>query len=150
MDDYLALGALIIARLKDLDLGIPPANVISARDLTGVQEKAQLTPAVQVYYWGDLLGAEAATKQGRLITQQWITVVQVKNARDQRSGEAARADAGPLAQSVITGLQGWRPGPGYGPMSRFAAPRPLYSPGGFLYVPLGWQSQISTQGNPSQ
>lgn len=144
IDDYLSLEPLLIERLRESVTDI--RHVLNAADLAGVKQAAQSTPAIHVLYYGDRLGDSAGTKRARHVYQQWLTIMVIKDVRSQRTGQAAREQAGPFITGIIQALQGWKPGAGFGELARFIGPRPFYQPGGFLYVPLGWESLIATEG----
>ncbi|HET7300110.1 MAG TPA: hypothetical protein VFJ01_05600, partial [Oleiagrimonas sp.] len=116
-------------RLKaQLDASI---TVLAARDLAGVKEMMQITPAVQVY-GGEYTPMESAhTGRVTVVDQLWTVVVVVRNAIDQKAATAARGDAGPICDAVLAALLGW---PHTDPADRrlrlTRAPAPLWSPGG--------------------
>ncbi len=147
--DYLVAEGLILARLEAelADLSSSAGlKVLSAADLAGVAEGAQHTPAVHVIYMGDQVPGGDAVDEGNyhLIRQRWMAVVAVRNARSQRTGQAARDAAGPILSRVIQVLSGWRPGQGLGPLRRVSAPAPAFTPGGFAYFPLQFEITLVT------
>lgn len=134
--DYLELEGLIMARLA---AGVAGVRVLSAADLAGVAEEAQVTPAIHVIYAGDRI-VESDQYGTARVAQQWLVVVAVRNARSQRRGEAARSDAGPIAQQVLATMKGWEPGSRWSYARRVAAPKPVFS-AGFLYVPFQFEME---------
>jgi hypothetical protein len=144
IEDYLAAEPLIIARLAER---VTDATTLTAADLQGVAEKAQVTPAIHVIYAGDVVPGGAAVDEGNyhLIRQQWMTVIAVRSARGQRSGSGARELAGPLITGAIKALASWRPVQGLGRLRRVPAPRPTFTPGGFAYFPLQWELDVMTE-----
>lgn len=138
----------LIARLQaKLDASI---TVLSARDLVGVKETLQAAPAVQVY-GGDYAPVEDS-KPGRVavVQQNWLCVVTVRNSSTQKTGAAARSDAGPICDAVLDALLGW---PLTDPADRrlqlARAPAPMWTPGGFGYYPLAFTRRITVAGTPT-
>lgn len=123
-------------------------RILSSADLAGLQESAQITPAIHVLYDGDELmageGAQAEQGAVQLIRQRWLVVVTVRNARAIQSGAGARSDAGPLITAALQAVSGWRAGEDYGPLERaVGAPAPLYT-AGYAYFPLLFTTVIET------
>ncbi len=145
MADYLAAEGLIVGRLE-ASLGAQVRAVFSAADLAGVAEQAQITPAVHVVYDGDRLGDEAGRHRAQQVYQRWLVIVAVRNAKGQATGKGARESAGPIISAVLAALQGWQPSPDHQPLRRIDAPRPVFSPGGFAYFPLAFETRIDTEG----
>lgn len=144
--DYLAAEALIIARLEDR-LAADGVKVLAAADLAGVEERKQIVPAVHVLYDGDRLGQSVSRGIQHQVYQRWFAVVAVRNARGQATGAAARSAAGPLITKTIQALAGWAPSSDHQPLVRVSAPRPRFSPGGFAYFPLAFETRIETGGS---
>lgn len=147
--DYLVAEGLILARLEAelADLSSSAGlKVLSAADLAGVAEGAQHTPSVHVVYNGDVIPGGDSVDEGNyhVIQQRWIVVVAVRNAGNQRTGKAARDDAGPIISRVIKALSGWRPGQGLSPLRRVTAPGPAFTPGGYAYFPLQFEITLMT------
>lgn len=143
-EDYLAAEQALIERLK---AEVPGVTIQSAPDLAGITEDRQITPAVIVLYAGDQVPGGDAVDQGdyHRIKQRWMTVVAVRSAKGQRSGEGVRDAAGPLLSKVIQALGGWRPEKGFGRMVRESAPRPAFTRGGYGYFPLQWGIDLLTR-----
>lgn len=137
-DNFLALEPLIIARLRE----VLPAHVyvLSAAELANVAESTQPTPAVHVLYTG-ARPTEAEQPGFLTFEQTWLTVVAGRNVSDTTSGEAARADAGPLAMQVLGALHRHK-FPNARPMTAAKAPSAGFSAGHF-YLPLAWTASIS-------
>lgn len=141
---YLDAEQLIIDQLK---LRVPDVRaVFSTAELVGVEEAAQVTPALHVIYDGDRLAGSAGRGAAQTVYQQWIVVVAVRSARDQRGGSGARYNAGPIINDALAALSGWQPSNLHGPLQRVQAPLPGYSQGGFGYFPLAFESAIVTGG----
>lgn len=145
--DYLAAEELIITRLGPSGKNVT-RHILSATDLAGVDEQKQLTPAVFVLYDGDRLGDSAGRNSGQMIYQKWLLIVAVRNVKGQKTGKGARDEAGPIITKVLDAMLGWSPGTDYQPMQRVVAPRPGYSPGGYAYFPLAFETRVTTGGTP--
>lgn len=144
MDNYLCTESAIIDRVK----GQVPSlkGVFSASDLDGVTEAQQITPAAHVLYLGDKVietsNGRSALGDRQEVDQVWAVVLAVRNARTQITGEAARADAGPLIVAILKALQGWKPETGFTPLKRTNAPGPGFK-SGFGYFPLYFTTRVS-------
>jgi hypothetical protein len=139
MDNYLSAEQLIIDRLEAQIDGV---HVLSAADLSGVDERSQVTPAVHVVYDGDDLGDRAGDGAAQIVRQRWLTVVATRNVRAIGSGKAAREDAGTVILQALAALAGWQPSEEHGQMVRIPGPRPAYRDG-YLYVPITWHTAIA-------
>jgi hypothetical protein len=146
--DYLAAEALIIARLGAAQDGEidPPARALGAADLAGVEESAQVAPAYQVLYRGDVFAGEGDSEGGtQVVFQEWMTVIAVRNVRGGRTGAGARAEAGPLIARALRLLNGHQLSAGFSPLKRvLPGPAPAYSDAGFAYFPIVHRTQIVT------
>jgi len=80
------------------------------------------------------------------IQQTWLVVVAVRNVRDARTGLAARADAGGLADAVIGALMGWQPDGASRPLTLAQAPRAGYR-AGHVYLPLAFEHETTVKGS---
>lgn len=141
-DDYLAAEPLIVQRAKDSLTGI---DVLTAAEVAGVKESAQPPRALHVVYMGDDLVNEVSDEGAvQVVKQRWALVVAVRNARNTRSGEGVRREAGPLIAQVLSLFSGWRPPEqGFGPLRRVRGPAPAYTPG-FGYFPLVFTTTVAT------
>lgn len=138
----------LVARLQaKLDASI---TVLSARDLVGVKETLQVAPAVQVY-GGDYTPMEPApTGQSCIVTQTWLCVAVVRNSTDQKTGAAARQNAGGICDAVLTALLGWPlTAPASERLRLSPAPAPAWTPGGFGYYPLAFTRRFAVIGDPT-
>lgn len=142
--DHLMLEPLIIDRLS-AELGNTVRQVASAADLAGVTEGSQISPAIHVLYAGDQIptgeGARGQFGVPQQVEQRWNVVVAVRNARTQRSGAAARNEAGPLLAAVCRALAGWQPDAAFTAFRRRNAPPPAYT-GTFGYFPTQWTTEF--------
>lgn len=143
--DHLMAEPLLIERVKSQVNGL--RAVLSAADLAGVTAAQQLTPAVHVLYMGDQVptgeGDRGWTGRPQKIIQQWMAVVAVRNARTQRTGAAAREDAGPLLSQLIAALAGFQLADELQPLKRIAAPKPAYD-ASWAYFPTQWTTEFFT------
>lgn len=116
-------------------------RVTSAADLAGARELSQFAPAVHVMYEGYKVAETHANGMVTILRQSWLTVLLVRNARNQRDGAAARTDAGPLALAVYQALAGWVPAGGCGPMTLANGPAAGFENGVF-FMPLAWSAAV--------
>lgn len=140
---FLALEPLLIERLSARVQDVKA--VLSARDLAGITEGQQPTPAVHVVYDGYRV-AQDTGNGGAKLRQRWLVIVCVRNVRQENAAAAAREDADRAIDSVISALLGWE-APGFGPLSLAEAPRPLLA-NGFGYFPVGFETALFVTGDP--
>jgi len=139
--NFLALESELIARLREQLAGHQPAvHVLSAADLDGVIEEKQLTPAVHLVYQGYRVAEGRSDGRAARIEQTWLAVVATRNTRALKTGDAARAQAGPLAQRVITALMGWQPASATKPLRLDSGPAAGFS-AGHQYLPLAFVAE---------
>lgn len=146
IDDYLVAEDLLINHLMAQVSSFK--TVLGAADLSGVAENKQITPAGHVVYGGDRLGSDAGRHESQFVYQKWLVVIAVKNVRDQKTGAGARREAGPLITASLKALQGWSPGDEFQPLKRVGAPSPHFSPGGYAYFPLAFETRIIAAAGP--
>jgi len=142
--DYLEAESLIIERLREK---LPEIKAFPPAESLDSVERAvgQKTPAVFVIYDGEHI----TPSRGDLpqnAEQRWLVVVATRNINDP-SGKSTREKAGPLMAKIIRALQGWKPGPQFGKLSRAPATGVLYSDT-FSYFPLAFTTTIVTEGEP--
>ena len=139
VNDFSALEDRIVELLKTAVAGMTPAvHVLTAAELEGVRENAQLTPALHVVSDG-FRPVEGGHKVARL-AHTWYVVAAVRNAATQRSGAAARRQAGPLlARAMAALLSVQLPGTAR-PLELAPAPRGRYA-AGFYYLPSAWTAE---------
>lgn len=141
--NFLALEPLLIARLADQLADLQPkVKVISAADLAGITEDQQTTPAVQLVYRGYRVVESNHSNNSARIEQTWLAVVATRNARNLRTGEAARADAGVITRRVLKALMGHRPEGTSKPLRLADAPEAAYS-AGYQYLPLAFVAELT-------
>ncbi len=138
--DFLALEPVLCERIRAA-LPDPAVHVFAAPDLAGVVERAQHVPAVHVLYQGYRI-VDAATPAYIALAQDWVTVIAVRNARDNFAGAPARADAGALASAVIAALNHWRPPLSGAKPLRITDTVPAGFNAGYFYLPIGWTAEF--------
>lgn len=135
-NNWLALEDHLVQHIKAVVEGLSPAvHVLTAADLADVKEAAQRTPAVHVIYAGYRV-TEAVSARARLL-HTWYVVAAVRKAATVRSGQAARADIGPLLALVGGSLMGVLLPGATRALELVTPPAPAYS-GGYQYVPLAF------------
>ena len=136
VNDFSQIEERLVELLQAAVAGMSPkVHVLTAADLEGVTENAQLTPALHVISNG-FVPVESAYRIVRL-RHTWYVVAAVRNVATQRSGAAARREAGPLLSRAIAALLSERlPGTDK-PIELAAAPRGA-GRGGFYYLPSAW------------
>ncbi len=152
---WFALEELIVARLEGRvaeaveagtwgDRKVP--KVIVAADLAGVEERAQMAPALFVVF--DNYNPAQEVNRGRVqqVEQHWVIFVVTRNARGQHSGQGVRDDARPLLDLVTRALCGWEPHPDFGALYMGADTGPIYSEAGFGYFPLRFTTRCVVRG----
>lgn len=139
LSDYLAPERAIVARL---DARLPSGwRVLTAPDLTGVEERSQPMPAAQVIYAGDQ-SVESLGQGGLVhINQLWLVVLCVRNVSDIRSGEGVRSDVGVVIPVVYRALAGWRPAPHWGRMMAVTSPFRATYREGRAYFPIAFETK---------
>ena len=145
MASYVDLEGLIVARLEERVTELPAGRVLTLPDMTAVDERAQVTPALHVIFAGEHVAPPPRGAIEQMATQQWVVVVAVRSAEQILTGAAARAAAGPLVAAVNAALIGWTPGPEYDPMIRTGGLRTSYR-AGFLYYPQAFACTFPIRG----
>jgi hypothetical protein len=132
-NNFMALELHLVALVKAAVAGISPAvHVLTAAELEDVKESAQKTPAVHVIYGGYTVAEDLRTAWR--LEHTWYAVVAVRSAATQRTGAAARADAGPLVVRVIDALAGANVPGATEPLKLTTPPKAGY-PKGIQYIP---------------
>lgn len=124
-----------------LKTALPDVRVLTANDLKDVDEANQPTPAVHVIYNGYRVSESRPDGLISRVSQNWMTVIAVKNLRDRKRGSAARTDAVALAEKIAGALMGEKLPAAAGPLVLATAPAPGASDG-FLYVPIAWTADV--------
>lgn len=142
---FLAIESALVERLKArLPTGV---HVLTRADLASVAEGSQPTPAVHVVYQGYRVQENRPDGRAARVQQTWLVVIVVRNVRDAASGQAARGDAGDLAESVMSALMGWRPEIVNKAIKLANAPASGYR-AGLLYLPLAFELEVDVRGVP--
>jgi hypothetical protein len=136
--NYLAAESLLIAHLRQQAPEV--RAVLSAADLSGVDESAQQTPALHVLYDGDAPGDEAGDGHSQEALQRWMVVIAV---RELRGPGLERERAGQIIAQVLSALGERRPDALSG-LRRIAGPGPLRTEGGYAYYPLLYTFPVVT------
>lgn len=141
---FLSAEGLIKARLRDK---VPDlAMVLGASDQASMDEAQQVTPAAHVlldsYQPGNAVAPHIVP-----FSQVWHVYLCVRDVRD-ATGEAAREDAGPLLSAIYQALLGWKPSEDHAPLGPAPHPKPLYRPGGFVYLALAFTTRVIVRGTP--
>lgn len=137
-NDFLAMEADLVERLKSAFVGLSPAvHVLTAADLADVSEANQPTPAVHVVYGG--FRVLEARKDGMVsrLDHTWLAVTAARNVSDARRGAAARREASRLMARAGAALAGFKPTGATGPLRLTPAPRPGFR-AGYQYLPLAF------------
>lgn len=150
--NYLELEGLILARLQEVGYN-HPVSYFSAADLEGVWENSQHTPAFHVLFWGDAFpqgeGNQSTSRTAYKAVQRWMVVVAVRNVTQQRTGEAARTEAGPLLTTAHLALAGWVPvstgKQTWKPMRRVTPGVVSLYRDGFAYFATLWEAETVLQ-----
>lgn len=142
LENFLALEPVLVARLVEqlADL-VPKVHVLAAADLAGVTETTQLTPAVHVVYQGYRVVESKPDGRAARIEQTWLATVASRNMATLRTGSAARADAGLIAQRVCQALMAFKPPVASKPLRLTEGPGAGFN-AGFQYLPLAFVAEL--------
>ena len=134
----------IIDRLK---AKLPPeVHVAPMRELERVPEMRKKAPAVWVIHDGYTVGAVIPPGTVQQIRQEWFVVVAAKSARGNGDTDAARDQAGEIAEQVLAALLGFHLGGGKY-LQLGDAPGPEYD-AGYCHVPLAFSNAATFKGQP--
>ena len=138
-NNWLALEPHLLALIAQAVQGMSPAvHVLTSADLADVKESAQKTPAVHLVYGGFRIAEDMGASW--LLQHKWYAVVVVRNVATQRSGQAARQDAGPMVTQVMGGLAGAQV-PGATRALTLATPPPASYRAGHQYIPSAFEAE---------
>lgn len=136
VNDFAALEDRLVDLLKAAFAGRSPAvHVLTSADLEGVKETMQTAPAIHVVSNG-FAPVESQYGAARL-QHTWYVVAVAKSAATQRSGHAARREAGALLAQAMAALLSQRLPGAAEPLELARAPRGVYR-AGFYYQPSAW------------
>lgn len=137
LTDYLFIGNLLAARLRDLVADVPVEVVESPDQLMRADNRARV---LYVLWAGDRFG-ERAGGRSQQMWQRWLVVLAIKNVGAQ--ADARQAKAGPLLSQVHRAVVGWTPEGAVLTFGRADSPlRPDIRKDLALY-PLGFDIQLS-------
>lgn len=140
VNDFSRLEGEVVRLLTAAVAGLRPAvQVLTAADLANVKEAAQHTPALHVIMDGFVPQAEADPRLLRLAHRIFV-IAAVRNVATQRSGSAARREAGPLLARAMAALLGEKLPGTTRPLTAARAPAGDYR-AGFFYLPSAWQAE---------
>ena len=150
IEDYLAAGPLIEARIRDKVGGIK--RIEGVGDLTAwLEDEAEFEkqisgklPAAFVGYDGDVIGAMAGDGFAHVAAQRWLVVLAVGNYRRADTAKGVVEAAGPLLAQLMAALNGWKP-EGFSELKRQVAPRPGYR-AGVGFFPLMFSIDVPVEG----
>ena len=138
-NNWLALEPHLLALIAQAVQGMSPAvHVLTSADLADVKESAQKTPAVHLIYGGYRIAEDLGTAWR--LAHKWYAVVVVRNVATQRSGQAARQDAGPMVTQVMGVLAGAQV-PGATRALTLATPPPASYRAGHQYIPTAYEAE---------
>lgn len=136
-NNWLALEPHLEALLQSAVAGASPAvHVLTAADLADVKESAQKTPAVHLIYGGYRVAEDLGTAWR--LAHTWYAVVVVRNVATQRTGKAARQNAGPLVAQVVGALVGANPTGAVRALTLLSPPPASYN-AGHQYIPSAFE-----------
>lgn len=136
-NNWLALEPHLEQLLRSAVAGASPAvHVLTAAELGDVKESAQKTPAVHLIYGGYRVAEDLGTAWR--LQHTWYAVVVVRNVATQRTGKAARQDAGPLVAQVVGALIGANPPGATRPLTLVTPPPASYRTG-HQYIPSAFE-----------
>lgn len=124
----------------------PDVTVEPLRELERVPQMRQKAPAAWVIYDGYDVGSAVPPGGVQQITQDWYVVVAAKSARGNGDVNAARDEAGALADAVLKALLGYHLGGG-----RYLQLRPAAGPeydAGYCHLPLAFSNAATFKGEP--
>jgi hypothetical protein len=135
---FLDVEDAIVDRLNERLAG---TAVLTAEELSDINERQQVTPAVHVIYSGYRPTREVGDGIVQEIETQWTVVIAVRSAR--RGG--VREKAAPVMREVIKALAGWRPDKSHSTLKLASAPSAAHNPG-FSYYPVQFTTRESVRG----
>lgn len=140
---FLESAPLLVSRLKER---CPSAqgNVFSTAELAGVQEKAQITPALHV-----VLHSYAPENDDDGPTNTWVevylVVAAVKHAGQRAGAAPVLNESAALLRESLAALAGWQCPGTLGTIKLERPPKPL-SADAFGYFPLAFSVRTITEG----
>lgn len=123
-----------VQRLKDLDLF---NDVLTADELSGLEELQQQTPSANVIYGGILVEDTAQGNRAAKVKDR-ISIV-LTTRFDQYRAAQLWEEATPLIEATISSMMGWQPNNWISEFRFVAAPEPMFAETGFAYFPLEFE-----------
>ena len=147
MESLFAVEPLIIARLKERVPGL--RSVDGALDVMDAISGSRPPPAAAVIWDGESVPRGDTHQVGgeQIVEQRWLVVLGIRNVRAAATGGGLRDEAGPLLLQINATLQGWRPGLGFGRLSKAGAPPPHYQDG-YAFFGLRYAVRIVMRAAP--
>ena len=135
MTDYLAVGGLLLARLRSR---LPDLRVASTWGLSEIREYSG-HDQILVLLEKDVPGESASRGYENLVTQRWCVVVVVRDAQ---------TEAGVIISKVINAIAGWKPEVGgFSPFQReVSSHNPDWTAAGFYYFPVAFATSFVFRG----
>jgi hypothetical protein len=134
----LDLEPLLIDRLKTLP-GI--LGVYGAAEMMVANQAAFPSPCLYVMFDGYKPVEGTHSNKTTRIEARWLVVLSVRQVQQAAAGTAARSEAAPLFDAVLSALMGWVP-PGYTPLALASAPGPEFSAGQLLFATAFTTSRV--------
>lgn len=123
-----------VNRLNSLELF---QDVLTADELSGLDEIQQQTPSANVIYGG--ITVEDTARGNRAVkVQDRITIVLTVRFNSFRAAQLYE-EATPLIEATISALMGWTPDKWISETRFVGAAEPLFSETGFAYFPLEFE-----------
>jgi hypothetical protein len=135
---FMALEPLLVSRL--LPIAAPfGAQVLTASDIGDATEDSLPMPSLRLVNAGYAIERDG----GPIIHIEHtvLVIVAVRHVAHIRSGEGARAKAGPMMDAVWDALIDFRPAPPFSRLIPQTPPSPLYR-GGAGYYPMAFSSRF--------
>lgn len=109
-NDYLFVGALIVARIREAVPAIASQDVMAIEDLAALGGDSTRSPVAFVLWENDRFPPAEEARGGRsqAVHQAWTVVLSVRNA-SQVQADARNQMAGPLLSALHGALAGWVP-----------------------------------------
>ncbi len=139
MSDYFAIGRSMVAHIRQSMSDLRQVRLASS--LQEIADWQPASPAVWVVWDSDTVGASAQQGTRQQIKQRWVVALIVRSAKDAASGGGVIESAGPLLDTLLKSLMGWKPGDTSTPLLRVGAPPPGYG-AGYGFFPLAFETQI--------
>jgi len=131
-NDFMAIELRLVELVGRAVEGLKPAvHVLTASDLSMVQEQAQLTPAIHVIYGGYRIADDMRVSWK--LAHTWYVVAADRSVAAIRSGQPARRSAGSLL-SLVTGRLVGSPVEGAIGTLQLITPPPAQYSRGFQYI----------------